>query len=112
MIHRYDLSPADLGVSRDSFVAKYIEEGQKSQALASLSEQQQKNLSTWIKILFNPDSIADELLSTCRPQEFYLLVPTIFSQIIFAQSAQAIQPASLNTPFECRLPILAVKDVH
>jgi mediator of RNA polymerase II transcription subunit 5 len=111
MIYRYDLSPADLGVSRDSFVGKYLEEGQKSQALASLSEQEQKNVSTWIKILFNPDSIADELLSTCRPQDFYLLVPTIFSQIIFAQSAQAIQPSALHTPFECLYHLARMNDM-
>jgi mediator of RNA polymerase II transcription subunit 5 len=102
-VHRYDLSAADLNILQDTFVAKYLKDGHNGKHLESFTEEELKKLSTWIKILFNSESISDELLSTCTPQEFYLLVPTMFSQIIFAQSAQIFPSNALNTPFECML---------
>jgi mediator of RNA polymerase II transcription subunit 5 len=101
MVYLYDLSALDLGIAEDSFVAKYLKQGHKAQSQENFTEGQTKQLSTWIKLLFNADSISDDLLSTCRPQEFYLLVPTILSQIIFAQAAGLIVPAGLTTPLEC-----------
>lgn len=101
MIYQYDLSVADLGVPGNSFVSKYMAKGHQSQSLDDLTEEQIRQVSHWIKTLYNSDSITDEQLSKCPPQEYYLLVPTILSQMLMANSAQVLQQAALNTPFEC-----------
>jgi mediator of RNA polymerase II transcription subunit 5 len=102
-IHRYDLSIGDLGVTRDSFVPKYLAQGHVSLPYESLTEEQQKQLSAWIKGLFNPDSITDEVLQSCRPQEFYLLFTTILSQIFLSTTTQIMDAKdSVRIPFECK----------
>ena len=105
-VYRYDLSYHDLGISRDSFVAKYLAQGHKSIPAEDLSEEQTKQLSTWIKGLFNPDSITDEVLSCCQPQQFYMLVPTLFSQIIMACSTGLLDRDAIKTPIECEFILL------
>lgn len=103
MIYQYDLSVADLGVPASSFVGRYMAKGHQAQSLDDLSEEQIKQLSNWIKILYNSDSITDEQLSKCPPQDYYLLVPTILSQMLMANSAQVLHQSALNTPLECKL---------
>jgi len=89
-VSRFDLSPSELGLSKDSFVSKFLSEGHNSIPLEQLTEDQSKNLESWTKGLFDPDGITDEVMSTCRPQQFYLLVPTLFSQTVFACSAEVL----------------------
>jgi mediator of RNA polymerase II transcription subunit 5 len=102
-IHRYDLSIGDLGVARDSFVPKYLAQGHVALPYESLTEEQQKQTAAWVKGLFNPDSITDEVLQSCRPQEFYLLFTTILSQIFLAVISQVIDPReAVKTPIECK----------
>lgn len=89
-VSRFDLSPSQLGLGKDSFVSKFLSEGHQSIPLEQLTEDQSKNLESWTKGLFDSDRITDEVMSTCRPQQFYLLVPTLFSQTVFACSAEVL----------------------
>lgn len=81
-VYRFGLSHAELGIGRDSFVAKFIVEG--STPIEPLTEEQGKHLERWAKGLFISDGITDEVMSSCRPQQFYLLVPTLFQQTVLA----------------------------
>ena len=89
-VSRFDLSPSELGLGKESFVSKYLSEGHHNTLLEQLTEDQSRNLESWTKGLFDPDGITDEVMSTCRPQQFYLLVPTLFSQTVSACSAEVL----------------------
>ncbi|KAF4546371.1 Mediator complex subunit Med5 [Lasiodiplodia theobromae] len=89
-MHRHDLKASDLGLDDASFVVQLLERGHKSLGANELNEDQDKYLAGWLRGLYDPEGISDELLSNCKPQDFYLLVPTIFSQTIFACSADVL----------------------
>ncbi|KAL0263481.1 mediator complex subunit [Diplodia seriata] len=89
-MHRHDLKASDLGLEDSSFVIQLMERGHKSLGANELTEDQDKYLAGWLRGLYDPEGISDELLSNCKPQDFYLLVPTIFSQTIFACSADVL----------------------
>ncbi|KAL1639688.1 mediator complex subunit [Diplodia intermedia] len=89
-MHRHDLKASDLGLEDSSFVIQLMERGHKSLGADELTEDQDKYLAGWLRGLYDPEGISDELLSNCKPQDFYLLVPTIFSQTIFACSADVL----------------------
>src|SRR5690349_9446794 len=79
--YRYNLSPADLGVrSPDSFVGKLLAGGNLCRPLEELSEQEKSHLNGWIHGLFDNEAggLGDELMASCPPQDFYLLIPTLF----------------------------------
>jgi len=101
-VARFDLSDTDLGIAPDSFIAKYLEIGSKPKNAESLTEEEKTQMSVWIKGLWNPDSMADEVLSCCRPQEFYLLAATIFQNYFFAAFGQAFPSDGLRLPLECK----------
>jgi mediator of RNA polymerase II transcription subunit 5 len=63
-----------------------LAEGSQSTPVEQLTEEQNTHLAQWTKGLFDPDGITEEVMSSCRPQQFYLLVPTLFSQTVFACS--------------------------
>ncbi|XXH00752.1 hypothetical protein Hte_007102 [Hypoxylon texense] len=102
-VYRYNLSTADLGIhSPDSFVAKLLSVGQLSKPLDELTDQEKDHLRGWILGLFDTESggLADELLSSCPPQDFYLLVPTLFHNIVLAFSTNHLDEESLKTGIE------------
>ncbi|KAI1767488.1 Med5-domain-containing protein [Hypoxylon sp. FL1150] len=102
-VYRYNLSTADLGIhSPDSFVAKHLTVGQLSKPLDELTDQEKIILDKWIMGLFDTESggLADELLSSCPPQDFYLLVPTLFHNIILAFATGYLDEESLKTGIE------------
>lgn len=104
-VYRYNLSTTDIGVhSPDSFVAKLLTVGQLSKPLDELTDQEKSLLDKWIIGLFDTESggLADELLSSCSPQEFYLLVPTLFHNIALAFAINYIDEESLKTGVECK----------
>ncbi|KAL1994315.1 hypothetical protein VTN49DRAFT_2984 [Thermomyces lanuginosus] len=83
--YRYDLTQYDLGISdSQSFVWTLLDRGSCSMKLEDLSEKQHKNLGQWISALFIAEGISEETMSSCSPQEYYLLVPTLFSQTVGA----------------------------
>ncbi|QDS76596.1 hypothetical protein FKW77_007518 [Venturia effusa] len=79
-VYRYQFSNTELGISKDSFVATYIVQGYQSLPADELDEEQMKYLGSWMKGLYDPEGITEEVTGACRPQQFYLIVPTIFSQ--------------------------------
>lgn len=105
-VHRYTLSVTDLGIrSVDSFVAKLLGKGQLSRPIDELRDQEKNQLNGWIHGLFDTDGggLTDELLSSCPPQDLYLLVPTLFHNIVLAFSTGYLTEESLKTGIECNL---------
>ncbi|KAF3811437.1 Mediator of RNA polymerase II transcription subunit 5 [Colletotrichum gloeosporioides] len=97
--YRYNLSVSDLGiVSPDSFVSKLLGQGHQSQVFDELSEQQKGHLDGWIHGLFDSEAggLGDELMSSCPPQDFYLLVSTLFQNIVLAFSTGHLSEESLR----------------
>lgn len=104
IVFRYDLSPTDLGVrSSDSFVAKLITRGGLGRPMEELDEQEMLHLDGWIKGLFSTDAggLSDELMSSCPPQSFYLLIATLFHQICLAYNSSHLTEDMLKSGFEC-----------
>ncbi|KAK0116517.1 mediator complex subunit [Cadophora gregata] len=101
--NRYNLSPVDLGIRNpDSFVAKLLNQGHLSKKMEQLSEQEQTHLDGWIKGLFDNESggLGDELMSSCPPQDFYLLVPTLFHEIVLGCSTKNLSEDALKGGLE------------
>ena len=104
MIHRYDLSKADLGVGNDqSFISQLLDKGLQSKSKDELSDDDSKRLSNWIRGLYETESITEEVMSTCRPQDFYLLVSTLFDQSVLACSQEVIKLETIKTGLEMLL---------
>ncbi|KAG5927239.1 hypothetical protein E4U42_002434, partial [Claviceps africana] len=85
--YRYNLTAADIGItSSDSSVAKILSRAHVSRARNDLTDQEKGHVTGWIKGLFDSDSggLGDDLMSSCPPQDFYLLVATIFQNIVVA----------------------------
>ncbi|KAJ5095275.1 hypothetical protein N7532_007566 [Penicillium argentinense] len=83
--YRYDLSASDIGISSsDSFLLKLFDRGSFSQNLSDLNEKQNKDVGAWIAALFIAEGINEETMSSCSPQEFYMLVATLFDQSLGA----------------------------
>ncbi|KAK6954677.1 hypothetical protein Daesc_004644 [Daldinia eschscholtzii] len=101
-VHRYNLSTMDLGIRPDSFVAKLLSVHQLSRPLDELTDRENGHLDSWIRGLFDTESggLADELLSSCPPQDFYLLIPTLFHQIVLAYCTNHLDEESLKTGVE------------
>ena len=101
--NRYNLSTVDLGIrNTDSFVAKLLNQGHLSRKMEQLSEQEQTHLDGWIKGLFDNESggLGDELMSSCPPQDFYLLVPTLFHEIVLGCSTKNLSEDALKGGLE------------
>lgn len=102
--YRYNLSPYDTGVTQaDSFTAKLLDRGSCSQKLEDLNEKQNMNLGSWIGALFIAEGISEETMSSCSPQEFYLLVSTLFDQSLAACEVGKLGFDTLKGGFECEL---------
>lgn len=104
-VHRYNLSAVDLGIrSLDSFVAKLLNHGQLSRPLDELTDAEKVHLDGWIQGLFDTEArgLGDELMSSCPPQDFYLLVPTLFQNIMLALDTKYLADEGLKTGVECK----------
>ena len=107
-VYRYDLSGTELGVQTpDSFIAKLLVRGSTARPMDDLSSVESSQLDGWIKGLFNAEGggLGDEPMALCPPQDFYLLVPTLFSQIVLASQHGHLTDDVLRGGLECkRLP--------
>ncbi|KAI0546867.1 mediator of RNA polymerase II transcription subunit 5 [Xylaria curta] len=102
-VYRYNLTAFDIGIrSSDSFVAKLLNQGQLSRPLDELTDAEQLHLDGWIQGLFDTETggLGDELMSSCPPQDFYLLVPTLFHNIMLALDTRYLADESLKTGVE------------
>lgn len=114
-VYRYNLSPVDLGIrSSDSFVAKLLNQGQLSRLVDELTAVEQAHLDGWIQGLFNTETggLGDELMSSCPPQDFYLLVPTLFHNIMLALDTKYLSDEGLKTGVECKSTISSTYTVR
>lgn len=67
-----------------------------------LTPEQDKHFSGWITALFETEAINDELMSTCSPQEFYEMIPLMFSQMVLAVKANALDGETLKSGLGCK----------
>jgi mediator of RNA polymerase II transcription subunit 5 len=103
-VYRYSLPLTDLGVrSPDSFVAKLLSKGHQSRPMEDLNEQETAHLNGWIRGLFDSEagSLGDDLMSSCPPQDFYLLVPTLFHQVVLAFGEGCLTEEMIKGGIEC-----------
>lgn len=89
IIHRYDLPLTDLTTSgtsnTDYFIPQLLSKESTSQRIENLgSADKHAQLGGWIREIFEGEGISDGLMSSCRPQDFYRLVPTLFMQSVLA----------------------------
>ncbi|KAK5657305.1 hypothetical protein OQA88_3367 [Cercophora sp. LCS_1] len=108
-IYRYDLAPADLGIrSADSFVGRLWGKGHLARPLKDLTEQEKSRLGGWIHGLFDTEAggLGDELMSSCPPQDFYLLMPTLFQQIVLALTTGHLTEEVLKGGLEYLVDVL------
>ena len=103
-VYRYSLSPADIGIGPDSFIARLIE---RSNGIApdDLTEEQGKHLASWLKGPYDSgnEGLSNDVFASCRPQDFYLIVPTFFSQTVMACSAGVLSHETVKSGMECKL---------
>lgn len=104
-MYRYDLSHNDIGLSQQSFIARLVECGNQSIAPDDLTEEQGKHLASWLKGLYDSgnEGLSNDVFASCRPQDFYLIVPTFFSQTIMACSAGVLSHETVKSGLECKL---------
>lgn len=101
--HRFALDLADFGISASgSFISQYCRSASESRALENLSEHENELLGGWARGLFEAEGINDELMSTCKPAEFHLLVSTLLDQSMKACEAKFLALDTLTGGFECK----------
>ncbi|KAF2709359.1 Med5-domain-containing protein [Pleomassaria siparia CBS 279.74] len=101
-VHRFDLSYHDLGITHDSFVAQLLERGHHSIPPDELTEEQGRQLGSWLRGFFDSDKegLSNEVFASCQPRDFYLIVPTLFSQTVMACSADVLSLDSVKGGLE------------
>ncbi len=102
--NRYALKPSDIGLySPKSSVRKIINQAHVNRGKEKLSEQEDKHLNGWILGLFDSEGggLGDDLMSSCPPQDFYLLVAPLFYQIVVGYSHGFINDDTLKGGVEC-----------
>ena len=99
---RLSLSISDIGID-NGFIARYLDQEGCPRAASDLSEESQKHLADWINALYVAEALTDELTSSCSPQEFYLLVPTLLQQSVNAQRKGRLANEALKAGLECEL---------
>ncbi|KAH0556049.1 hypothetical protein GP486_006012, partial [Trichoglossum hirsutum] len=102
IVHRYKLTATDIGLqNEDSFVTNLLRRGSVSQKLEDLTTDQNKQLGDWIRGIFDVDGgFNNEIMASCPPQDFYLLVPTLFSQSVGACNANIMDIETLKNGLE------------
>ena len=103
-INRYDLTYYEIGIGHDTFVAKLLKRGHHSMLPDDLTEEQGKHLGSWLKGLYDADKegLSNDVFASCRPQDFYLIVPTLFRQTVMACSAGVLSFESVKGGLECK----------
>ena len=101
---RYGLSAAMLGlIDKDSFSKKLLEQGASEASVDENDEPKQKLLSDWLSALFiKSEGLNDELTSSCSPQDFFQLLPSLCSHSVEACNQGKLSPDNLKAGFECK----------
>lgn len=102
--HRFGLCAQEMGItSPNSFVASLLVRGSLASPLDQLNPEQAKRIGGWITGLFATESgggLGDEPMANCEPQDFYLLVPTLFEQVLLAYTHNYLSEEALRTGLE------------
>ena len=103
-VHRYDLTYNDLGTAPDSFIARLLDRGSLDISPDDLTPEQGKQLGGWLRGLYDSDKegLSNDVFASCRPQDFYLIVPTLFSQTAMGCSADVLSVDSVKGGLECK----------
>jgi mediator of RNA polymerase II transcription subunit 5 len=100
--HQFDVDMNETGISYpNSFILKYARVGHQPR-YPELSDAERKNLSGWIKGLYDEGSISDDLMSSCTPKDFHLFVATLFQQSLAACEHGILGLDTLKGGFECK----------
>ena len=99
--YHFDLDTSDLGIFQNSFLLKYLDMGRVARDFKLLPESEAKQLNDWIQNLYGTEGISDELMSTCGPKDFHLLVATLFETSLMACAMDKIGLDTLKEGFEC-----------
>lgn len=108
---RYELSHHDIGVADGTFVAQILEKGHRSMAPDEMTPDQERYLGNWLKGLYDADKegLSNDVFASCRPQDFYLIVPTLFSQTVLACSHGVFSFDAVKGGLECKFERFAIK---
>ncbi|TGZ80326.1 Med5-domain-containing protein [Ascodesmis nigricans] len=101
VIRRYNLPISSLYVThplpQESFLATLLTI--HDSPIDSLPPDRYTSLGGWIKELFELEGISDSLMSSCSPQEFYYLVPTLFTQTLAAYQQGVLDKEIITEAF-------------
>ncbi|KAL9120982.1 MAG: hypothetical protein Q9187_002457 [Circinaria calcarea] len=101
--HHFALQDHDLGIDyQGSFILKFMRGGYLARDPATLSEHENQRLGDWIRGLYETEGISDELMSTCSPKDFHLLVATLFDQSLKACQVGKLGLDTLKGGFESK----------
>jgi mediator of RNA polymerase II transcription subunit 5 len=102
-IYRYDLTYHDIGIKSDAFIARLTTRGQQSILPDDLTDEQSKNLGSWLKGLYDSgnEGLSNDVFASCRPQNFYIIVPTLFQQTVMALAAGVLTFETVKGGLEC-----------
>jgi mediator of RNA polymerase II transcription subunit 5 len=103
IVKRYSLTTADLAYSHppnnEAFVPKLLHRFSTPERIEDLSPDRHAQLGGWIKELYEDEGISDNLMMSCRPQDFYRLVPTLFSQSLLCVQRGVLDLDSVKEAF-------------
>ncbi|KAK2601945.1 mediator complex subunit [Conoideocrella luteorostrata] len=101
--YRYNLNAADIGISSpQSCIARILSRAHVSRERDEMTEQERGHVTGWIQGLFDSDAggLGDDLMSSCPPQDFYLLVASIFQNILVAYTYGYLNDEALKGGIE------------
>ncbi|PHH80484.1 hypothetical protein CDD82_1714 [Ophiocordyceps australis] len=104
--YRYNLAPTLLEFSStESCVLQILVRAHIPRLAAELAEKESEQLSGWIRGLFDSETggLGDDLMSSCPPQQFYLLAATLFQKIVGAYACGQLNDESLKSGMEYML---------
>jgi mediator of RNA polymerase II transcription subunit 5 len=104
IIYRYSFTALDLththAPNNEAFIPQLLHQFTAAQRIETISSSDQHaQLGGWIKELFENEGISDGPMMACRPQEFYKLVPTIFSQSLLALERGVVDIGAVKDAF-------------
>lgn len=108
-VYRYDLTYHDIGIGPSTFMARMITKGHHSILPDDMTAAQDKHLGNWLKGLFDTgnEGLSNDVFASCRPQDFYVIAPTLFHQIVMALSHGIFSFDTVRGGLECKLPLLS-----
>ncbi|KAK9473833.1 mediator complex, subunit Med5, partial [Dipodascopsis tothii] len=97
----FSLDPADLGdLGPDSFCLRFVASSSAALTVESLEQDISDLLGGWIMALYDSNGISDELMRSCSPKDYFLLVPTLFQQSVHACARNVLDLDTLKGGLE------------